>query len=55
MAVDAAKLPVAAHAAEDVGTIPQWKLMVRRFRKSKLSVAGLIMLIILMILIILIF
>jgi peptide/nickel transport system permease protein len=47
MAVDAAKLPVAEHAAEDVGTIPQWKLMVRRFRKSKLSVAGLIMLIIL--------
>ena len=26
---------------EDVGQLPQWKLMVRRFRKSKLSVAAL--------------
>jgi peptide/nickel transport system permease protein len=30
---------------EDVGQIPQWKLMVRRFAKSKLSVGALIVLI----------
>ena len=29
---------------EDVGQLPQWKLMVRRFRKSKLSVAALFVL-----------
>jgi peptide/nickel transport system permease protein len=30
-----------AKKVEDVGQLPQWKLMVRRFRKSKLSVAAL--------------
>ncbi len=30
---------------EDVGQLPQWKLMVRRFRKSKLSVTALFVLI----------
>lgn len=30
-----------AKKVEDVGQIPQWKLMVRRFRKSKLSVGAL--------------
>jgi peptide/nickel transport system permease protein len=30
---------------EDVGQIPQWKLMIRRFRQSRLSVAGGIVLI----------
>ncbi|HWQ13461.1 MAG TPA: ABC transporter permease [Roseiflexaceae bacterium] len=29
-----------AKKAEDVGAIPQWKLMVRRFRQSRLSVIG---------------
>ena len=38
---------------EDVGQIPQWKLMVRRFSKSKLSVGALIVLIIMYILVIL--
>jgi peptide/nickel transport system permease protein len=38
---------------EDVGQLPQWKLMVRRFRKSKLSVAALMVLVILYILTIL--
>lgn len=38
---------------EDVGQIPQWKLMVRRFGQSKLSVAALIVLAIMYILIIL--
>ena len=36
---------------EDVGQIPQWKLMVRRFSKSKLSVGALIVLIIMYILV----
>jgi peptide/nickel transport system permease protein len=36
---------------EDVGQIPQWKLMVRRFGKSKLSVAALAVLIVLYILV----
>jgi peptide/nickel transport system permease protein len=30
-----------AKKVEDVGQIPQWKLMIRRFRKSKLSVGAL--------------
>ena len=33
-----------AKKVEDVGQLPQWKLMVRRFRKSKLSVAALFVL-----------
>jgi peptide/nickel transport system permease protein len=36
-----------AKKIEDVGQIPQWQLMVRRFRKSKLSVAALIVIILL--------
>ncbi len=35
-----------AKKLEDVGQLPQWKLMVRRFRKSKLSVAALFVLLI---------
>jgi peptide/nickel transport system permease protein len=35
-----------AKKLEDVGQLPQWKLMVRRFRKSKLSVAALFVLIV---------
>jgi peptide/nickel transport system permease protein len=38
---------------EDVGQIPQWKLMVRRFQKSKLSVIALYVLIFIYILVIL--
>ncbi len=38
---------------EDVGQIPQWKLMVRRFSQSKLSVAALFVLIIIYIIVIL--
>jgi peptide/nickel transport system permease protein len=38
---------------EDVGQIPQWKLMIRRFQKSKLSVGALYVLIVLYIVIIL--
>lgn len=38
---------------EDVGQIPQWKLMVRRFSQSKLSVGALFVLIVLYILMIL--
>ena len=34
-----------AKKLEDVGQLPQWKLMVRRFRKSKLSVGALFVLI----------
>jgi peptide/nickel transport system permease protein len=48
MATDATQLPTSkAAATEDVGQIPQWQLMVRRFRRSKLSVAGLYVLIVL--------
>jgi peptide/nickel transport system permease protein len=34
-----------AKKMEDIGQLPQWKLMLRRFRKSKLSVAALFVLI----------
>ncbi len=46
MATAAGELPRAARGKkqEDVGQIPQWKLMVRRFRQSKLSVAALFVL-----------
>jgi peptide/nickel transport system permease protein len=37
----------------DVGNIPQWRLMVRRFRQSKLSVAALIVLAIMYVLVVL--
>jgi peptide/nickel transport system permease protein len=37
---------------EDVGQIPQWKLMVRRFAKSKLSVGALIVLVLLYLMVI---
>jgi len=48
MATDATQLPTSkAAATEDVGQIPQWQLMVRRFRRSKLSVGGLYVLIVL--------
>jgi peptide/nickel transport system permease protein len=47
MAVDATQLPhTTATQVEDVGQIPQWQLMVRRFRKSKLSVGGMYVLIV---------
>lgn len=42
-----------AKKTEDVGQIPQWKLMVRRFKQSRLSVIALIVLVILYVLIIL--
>jgi peptide/nickel transport system permease protein len=47
MATIAQPLPLEKKAKkiEDVGQLPQWKLMVRRFRKSKLSVAALYVLI----------
>lgn len=41
MATEATQLPTANKTTEDVGQIPQWQLMVRRFRRSKLSVGGL--------------
>jgi peptide/nickel transport system permease protein len=47
MAVDATQLPhTTATQVEDVRQIPQWQLMVRRFRKSKLSVGGMYVLIV---------
>lgn len=42
--VPAAKAGTKAKKFEDVGQLPQWKLMLRRFRKSKLSVAALFVL-----------
>ena len=46
MATTASELPKVAKGKkqEDVGQIPQWKLMVRRFSQSKLSVGALIVL-----------
>ena len=48
MATIASTLPAGTKAKkiEDVGQLPQWKLMVRRFRKSKLSVAALFVLVV---------
>ncbi|MDQ2998208.1 MAG: ABC transporter permease, partial [Chloroflexota bacterium] len=39
------KVGTKAKKFEDVGQLPQWKLMVRRFRKSTLSVAALCVLV----------
>ncbi len=41
MATEATQLPTAKKPEEDVGQIPQWQLMVRRFKRSRLSVGGL--------------
>lgn len=48
MATAAGELPKVAKGKkqEDVGQIPQWKLMVRRFAKSKLSVGALCVLVV---------
>lgn len=48
MATAAGELPNVAKGKkqEDVGQIPQWKLMVRRFAKSKLSVGALCVLVV---------
>lgn len=48
MATAAGELPKVAKGKkqEDVGQIPQWKLMVRRFGKSKLSVGALFVLLV---------
>lgn len=52
MSADATNLPTTKAAVEDVGQIPQWQLMVRRFRRSRLSVIGLYFLIVLYVLMI---